>query len=50
MLTIENLDDAAVVIKDAQRHKRRLELRGLGTKTALGNQPHYDDCLDVIFC
>ena len=47
MPKIQNLDDAAVVIIDAQQTKRRLELRGLGTKTALGNQPEYDDCLDV---
>ena len=47
MPKIQNLDDAAAVIIDAQQNKRRLELRGLGTKTALGNQPEYDDCLDV---
>ena len=47
MPKIQNLDDAAAVIIDAQQNKRRLELRGLGTKTALGNQPDYDDCLDV---
>ena len=47
MPKIQNLDDAAAVIIDAQQNKRRLELRGLATKTALGNQPDYDDCLDV---
>ena len=47
MPKIHNLDDAAAVIIDAQQNKHRLELRGLGTKTALGNQPDYDDCLDV---
>ena len=47
MPKIQNLDDAAAVIIDAQQNKQRLELRGLGTKTALGNQPDYDDCLDV---
>ena len=47
MPKIHNLDDAAAVIIDAQHNKLRLELRGLGTKTALGNQPDYDDCLDV---
>ena len=47
MPKIQNLDDAAAVIIAAQHNKQRLELRGLGTKTALGNQPDYDDCLDV---
>ena len=47
MPKIQNLDDAAAVIIAAQQNKQRLELRGLGTKTALGNQPDYDDCLDV---
>ena len=47
MSKIQNLDDAAAVIIDAQQNKHRLEVRGLGTKTALGNQPDYDDCLDV---
>jgi len=47
MPKIQNLDDAAAVIIDAQLNKHRLEVRGLGTKTALGNQPDYDDCLDV---
>ena len=47
MPKIQNLDDAAAVIIAAQQNKQRLELRGLGTKTALGNQPYYDDCLDV---
>ena len=47
MPKIQNLDDAAEVIIAAQQNKQRIELRGLGTKTALGNQPDYDDCLDV---
>ena len=47
MPTVQNLDDVAAVIIDAQQNKHRLELRGLGTKTALGNQPKYDGCLDV---
>ena len=47
MPKIQNLGDAAAVIIAAQQNKQRLELRGLGTKTALGNQPDYDDCLDV---
>ena len=47
MPKIQNLDDAAAVIIDAQQNKHQLEVRGLGTKTALGNQPDYDDCLDV---
>ena len=47
MPKIQNLDDAAAVIIDAQQNKHRLEVRGLGTKTALGNKPDYDDCLDV---
>ena len=47
MPKIQNLDDAAAVIIDAQQNKHRLEVRGLGTKTALGNQPDHDDCLDV---
>ena len=47
MPKIQNLDEAAATILDAQQAKRRLEVRGLGTKTRLGNQPDYDDCLDV---
>ena len=47
MPKIKDLDDAAGVIITAQQNKQRLELRGLGTKTALGNKPEYDDCLDV---
>ena len=47
MPKIRNLDEAAAAILDAQQAKRRLEVRGLGTKTQLGNQPDYDDCLDV---
>ena len=47
MPKIQNLDEAAAAILDAQQVKRRLEVRGLGTKTQLGNQPDYDDCLDV---
>ena len=47
MPKIQNLDEAAAAILDAQQAKRRLEVRGLGTKTRLGNQPDYDDCLDV---
>ena len=47
MPKIQNLDDAAAMIKDAQQNKHRLEVRGLGTKTALGNQPNYNDCLDT---
>ena len=47
MPKIQNLDDAAEAIMTAQQNKQRLELRGLGTKTALGNQRDYDDCLDV---
>ena len=47
MPKIQNLDEAAATILDAQQAKRRLEVRGLGTKTRLGNQSDYDDCLDV---
>jgi len=47
MPKIRNLDEAAAAILDAQQAKHRLEVRGLGTKTRLGNQPDYDDCLDV---
>ena len=47
MPKIQNLDEAAAAILDAQQAKRRLEVRGLGTKIRLGNQPDYDDCLDV---
>ena len=47
MPKIQNLDEAAAAILDAQQAKRRLEVCGLGTKTRLGNQPDYDDCLDV---
>ena len=48
MPKIKDLDDAIFgVIITAQQNKQRLELRGLGTKTALGNKPEYDDCLDV---
>ena len=47
MPKIQSLDDAVTVIIDAQQHKHRLELRGLGTKIALGYRPDYDDCLDV---
>ena len=47
MPKIQNLDEASAAILDAQQAKRRLEVRGLGTKTRLGNQPDYDDCLDV---
>ena len=47
MPKIQNLDDAAAMIIDAQQKKCRLELRGLGTKIALGNRPTYDNCMDV---
>ena len=47
MPKIDNLDEAAAAVLDAQQQKHRLELRGLGTKTGLGNQPVYDACLDV---
>ncbi|MDC0476861.1 FAD-binding protein [Alphaproteobacteria bacterium] len=47
MLKINNLDEAAAAVLDAQQQKHRLEVRGLGTKTGIGNQPVYDACLDV---
>ena len=47
MPKINNLDEAAEAVLDAQQQKHRLELRGLGTKTGIGNQPDYDACLDV---
>ena len=47
MLKVNNLDEAAEAVLDAQQQKHRLELRGLGTKTGIGNQPVYDACLDV---
>ena len=47
MPKINNLDEAAAAVLDAQHQKYRLELRGLGTKTGIGNQPVYDACLDV---
>jgi glycolate oxidase FAD binding subunit len=47
MPKINNLDEAAAVVLDAQQQKHRLEVRGLGTKTGIGNQPDYDACLDV---
>jgi len=39
MPKIQNLDEVAAAILDAQQAKRRLEVRGLGTKTRIGNQP-----------
>jgi glycolate oxidase FAD binding subunit len=47
MPKINNLDEAATAVLDAQQQKHRLELHGLGTKTGIGNQPVYDACLDV---
>ena len=47
MPKINNLDEAATAVLDAQQQKHRLELHGLGTKTSIGNQPVYDACLDV---
>ena len=47
MPKINNLDEVAAAVLDAQQQKHRLELRGLGTKTGIGNQPVYDACLDV---
>ena len=47
MPKINNLDEAAAAVLDAQQQKHRLELHGLGTKTGIGNQPVYDACLDV---
>ena len=47
MPKINNLDEAAAAVLDAQQQKHRLEVRGLGTKTGIGNQPVYDTCLDV---
>jgi glycolate oxidase FAD binding subunit len=47
MPKINNLDEAATAVLDAQEQKHRLELHGLGTKTGIGNQPVYDACLDV---
>ena len=47
MPKINNLDEAAAAVLDALQQKRRLEVRGLGTKTGIGNQPVYDTCLDV---
>ena len=41
MPKIQNLDDAAAVITDAQQNKHRLEVRGLGTKAA---EHDGDDC------
>ena len=47
MPKIDNLDEAAAAVLDAQQQKHQLEVRGLGTKTGIGNQPVYDACLDV---
>ena len=47
MPKINNLDEAATAVLDAQQQKHRLELHGLGTKTGIGNQRVYDACLDV---
>jgi glycolate oxidase FAD binding subunit len=47
MPKINNLDEAAAAVLHAQQQKHRLEVRGLGTKTGIGNQPVYDACLDV---
>jgi glycolate oxidase FAD binding subunit len=47
MIEIQTLDEAAEAICDAQQKKHRLEVRGLGSKRALGRQPDFDDCLDV---
>jgi glycolate oxidase FAD binding subunit len=47
MIKIKNLDEAAAAIQTGMAEQKRLGVRGIGSKAALGRHETYDDVLDL---